>query len=152
MTIKSQEQILRTVSSGVEVDRVTVIFEANYLQIPSGDMTNLKWAYDRLVEEGREPYQADIRLNPGKTVEILPPGMELGNFEIAVGHKVPKMALQVDDILAEQQKLNRIRIYSDEHLIAVVGSDRLFFGQISGKITIDCDRATTVAHVICYPI
>lgn len=152
MTIKSQEQVLRTISKNVNADRVTILFEANYLQIPAGDITNLKWAYDRLVDGQVEPYQADIRLSPGKPVEVLPPGMEPGKFEIAVGHKTPKMAIQVDDILAEQQKLNRIRIYSDGQLVAIVQSDRLFFGQIPGKITIDCDRATTIAHVICYPV
>lgn len=152
MTIKSQEQIIRTISNGVEVDRVTVLFEANYLQVPSGDMTHLKWAYDRLVDDSPEPFQADIRLNPGKTVEVLPPGMEIGRFEIAIGHKVPKLSVQVDDILSEQQKLNKIRVYSNGQLVAIVGNDKLFFGQISGKVTIDCDRATTVAHVICYPV
>lgn len=152
MTIKSQEQIIRTVSNGVEADRVTILLQANYLQVPSGDMTHLKWAYDRMVDNLVEPYQADIRLNPEKPVDILPPGMETGNFEIGIGHKTPKMSIQVDDILAKQQKLNKIRIYSDGKLVATVGSDRLFFGQISGKVTIDCDRATTIAHVICYPL
>jgi len=152
MTVKSQEQIMRTVSGGVDADRVTILFEANYLQVPGGDMTHLRWAYDRIVGNVNDPYQPDTRPNPEKPVDILPPGMEVGRFEIAVGHKLPKMAVQVDDILAEQQKLNRIRIYSDGHLVAVVGSDRLFFGQVSGKVTIDCDRATTIAHVICYPL
>jgi len=152
MTIKSQEQIVRTISNGVESDRVTIVLQANYLQIPSGDMAHLKWAYDRMVSDSGEPYQADIRLHPEKPVDILPPGMEIGKFELGIGHKTAKMSIQVDDILAEQQKLNKIRIYSDGQLVATVGSDRLFFGQISGKVTIDCDRATTLAHVICYPI
>jgi len=155
MSQKQQEFVVRTAGSPKNEDRFTVVLNAHYLEWDSGAMTDVRWAYDRLMPTGNGTcYQSTLRIDPGKKKKLELPEFELSRCELILGHKLPKLSSnpELESMLAEQQKNNVIEIWNDEKMIGVIGPDRMMFGQFSGDLYASTSRTTALLHITAAPL
>jgi hypothetical protein len=152
MTQRIEEQFVQSKGKPKQIndDRFTLVFQAHYLEMLTGQTTIARWAYDRLHPSQDSCSQNNIRIQPGIKTPIPIPG-DWGKFELLLAHKMPQMQADVDGPLAEQQKLNVIEIWDGEKMIAELKPDRMAFGHFKGPLFASSTRATAILHITAFP-
>lgn len=155
MSLKQQEHVVASSGSPQNEDRFTVVLSTHYLEWDTGAMTDVRWAYDRRHPTGNGTcFQTTLRVDPGKKKKIELPEFDLSRCEIILGHRVPKMSNspELAEMIAEQQKSNLIEVWDSEKMIAVIGKDRMMFGQFSGDLYVSASNTTAILHITAAPL
>lgn len=155
MSHKQQEHVVKSAGSPKNEDRFTVVLNTHYLEWDSGAMTDVRWAYDRLMPTGNGTcYQSTLRVDPSNKRKIELPEFDISRCELILGHKLPKLASnpEMEAMLAEQQKNNVIEVWNGEKMIGTIGPDRMMFGQFAGELYVCTSRTTALLHITAAPL